>query len=44
MDHFAELFVFNGLTPFSFRANRESPKSPAPMRRELGLAFYSEKQ
>jgi hypothetical protein len=25
MDHFAELFIFNGLTPVSFRAIRNRP-------------------
>jgi hypothetical protein len=42
MDHFAQLFVFNGLTPFSFRINRR--RRPGHMKRRAGLATSSEKQ
>jgi hypothetical protein len=37
MDHFAELFIFNGLTPVSFRAIRDRPPG-AREEREPGLA------
>jgi hypothetical protein len=30
MGHFAESFVFNGLTSISFRTNRELPESSVP--------------
>jgi hypothetical protein len=42
MAHFAELFVFNGLTRFSFRMNRK--RHPGHMKRRVGLAASSEKQ
>jgi hypothetical protein len=42
MGHFALLFVFNGLTRFSFRPNRN--RHPGPMKRREGLAASSEKQ
>jgi hypothetical protein len=42
MGHFAELFVFNALTPFSFRMNRN--RHPGHMKRRAGLAASSEKQ
>jgi hypothetical protein len=40
--HFAELFVFNGLSPFSFRPNRK--RHPGHMKTAAGLAVSSEKQ
>jgi hypothetical protein len=42
MDHFAELFVFNGLTPFLFRMESQAPSGH--MKRRAGLAVSSEKQ
>jgi len=42
MDHFAQLFVFNGLTPFSFRM--ESQAIPAHRKGEPALPISSEKQ
>jgi len=42
MDHFAQLFVFNGLSPFSFRMNRK--RRPGHMKPRAGLAVSSEKQ
>jgi hypothetical protein len=36
MDHFAELFVFNGLPTFSFRRNRN--RRPARTKRRAGFA------
>jgi hypothetical protein len=43
MDHFADLFVFNGLTPFLFRMESRPPSRP---QETGGLAFAasSEKQ
>jgi hypothetical protein len=44
MGHFAGSFVFNGLTSFSFRSNRER-RPPAPTeRRKPSLPLLSEKQ
>jgi hypothetical protein len=40
--NFQQLFVFNGLTPFSFRPNRK--RHPGHMKRRAGLAVSSEKQ
>jgi hypothetical protein len=42
MGYFAELFVFNDLIPFSFRANRR--RRPGPMKRRANLSRDSEKQ
>jgi hypothetical protein len=42
MGHFAQLFVFNGLTPFSFRPDRK--RHPGHMKRRAGFAVSSEKQ
>jgi hypothetical protein len=42
MDHFAQLFVFNGLIPFSFRMNRK--RHPGSHEMRAGLAVGSEKQ
>jgi hypothetical protein len=41
MGHFAQLFVFNDLTHFSFRLNRK--RHPGAMKRRAG-ATSSEKQ